>query len=102
MVYDTGAVISLLPLRFFKMLNLEKFAPVRLTGISPEMEIPARLMRATLRFVDLKGLESPEIEAWVAIAEREDVPLIIGLKSIAETHEFTVNFRERSFSLTFY
>ena len=102
MVYDTGAVISLLPLRFFKMLNLEKFAPVKLTGISPEMEIPARLMRTNLKFVDLKGLESPEIEAWGAIAEREDVPLIIGLKSIAETHEFTVNFRERSFSLTFY
>jgi len=102
MVYDTGAVISLLPLRFFKILNLEKFASVKLTGISPEMEIPARLVRATLRFIDLKGLKSPEIEAWVAIAEREDVPLIIGLKNIAETHEFTVNFRDRSFSLTFY
>lgn len=50
----------------------------------------------------MKGLESPEIEAWVAIAEREDVPLIIGLKSIAETHDFTVNFREGSFSLAFY
>jgi len=102
MVYDTGAVISLLPLRFFEMLNLEKFAPVKLTAISPEMEIPARLVRATLRFVDLKGLESPEIEAWVAIAEREDVPLIVGLKSIAETHDFMVNFQDKSFTLTFY
>jgi len=102
MVYDTGAVISLLPLRFFRMLNLEKFVPVKLAGISPEMEITARLAKITLKFIDLKGLESPEIETWVAIAEREDVPLIIGLKSIAETHKFIVNFRERSFSLTFY
>jgi len=102
MVYDTGAVISLLPLRFFEMLNIEKFAPVKLTGISPEMEIPARLVRTTLKFVDLKGLESPEIEAWIAIAERDNVPLIIGLKSIAETHDFTVNFRYKSFTLTFY
>jgi hypothetical protein len=46
------------------MLNLEKFATVKLTGISPEMEIPAKLVRATLRFIDLKGLESSEIEAW--------------------------------------
>jgi len=59
-------------------------------------------VRTNLKFVDLKGLESPEIEAWVAIAEREDVPSIIGLKSIAETHDFTVNFREGSFSLVFY
>jgi hypothetical protein len=102
MVYDTGAVVSLLPLRFFRMLDVERFAPVKLMGISPEMEIPARLVRATLKFVDLKGLESPEIEAWVAIAEREDVPLIIGLKSIAETHDFTVNFRDRTFTLSFY
>jgi len=102
MVYDTGAVISLLPFRFFEMLNLKKFAPVKLTGISPEMEIAARLVRVTLKFIDLKGVESPEIEAWVAIAEREDVPLIIGLKSIAETHDFTVNFRDGTFTLSFY
>jgi len=102
MVYDTGAVVSLLPFRFFKMLNVKRFAPVKLTGISSEMEIPARLVRVTLKFIDLKGVESPEIEAWVAIAEREDVPLIIGLKSIAETHDFTVNFRDRTFTLSFY
>ena len=102
MVYDTGAVVSLLPFRFFKMLNVERFAPIKLTGISPEMEIPARLVRVTLKFIDLKGVESPEIEAWVAIAEREDVPLIIGLKSIAETHDFTVNFRDKTFTLSFY
>jgi len=102
MVYDTGAVVSLLPFRFFKMLQLEKFAPVKLTGITSEMEISARLVRATLKFMDLKGIESPEIEAWIAIAEREDVPLIIGLKSIAETHEFKVNFRNKTFNLNFY
>lgn len=102
MVYDTGAAISLLPLRFFNMLHLEKFVPIKLTGISPEMEIPARLVRATLKFMDSKGSESPEIEAWMAIAEREDVPLVIGLKSIAETHNFMVNFKEKTFTLEFY
>jgi len=102
MVYDTGAVVSLLPFRFFEVLHIEKFAPVKLTGISPEMETSARLVRAFLKFIDVKGLESPEIEAWIAIAEREDVPLIIGLKSIAETHDFIVNFRNKTFTLDFY
>ncbi len=102
MVYDKGATVSLLPLRFFKMLHIDRFAPIKLTGILPEMVISARLIKATLRFIDLKGLESPEIEAWIAIAEREDVPLIIGLKSIAETHDFMVNFRNKTFTLEFY
>ena len=56
MIYDTGAVISLLPLRFFKMLNLEKFAPVKLTGISPEMEIPARLVRTNFKVCGLERI----------------------------------------------
>jgi hypothetical protein len=102
MVYDTGAAFSLLPFRFFEMLHVEKFAPIKLVGILPEMEIQARLTKSTLKFIDAKGVESPEIEAWIAIAEREDVPLIIGLKSIAETHDFTVNFRDRTFTLSFY
>lgn len=63
MVYDTGAAVSPLPFRFFKMLNVERFTPLKLTRISPEMEIPARLIRAILKFIDLRGLESPEIEA---------------------------------------
>lgn len=88
MIYDTGAVMSLLPSRFYEMLNIEKYAPIKLVGIPPEAEVAARLSRITLKFLDAKGLESPEIESWVAIAERDDVPLIIGLKSIAETHDF--------------
>jgi hypothetical protein len=102
MVYDTGAAVSLLPFRFFEILHVEKFAPVKLTGVVSEMEIPARLTRLTLKFMDVNGVESPEVEAWIAIAEREDVPLIVGLKSIAETHNFKVNFRNKTFTLDFY
>lgn len=32
MIYDTGAVISLLPLAFFRILRVEKYAPVKLMG----------------------------------------------------------------------
>lgn len=102
MVYDTGAVVSLLPLGFSEILGVEKYASIKLTGISPEMEIPARLTRTVLKFTDLEGKESPEIESWVAIAERKNVPLIIGLKSIADKHNFIVNAREKKFYLEFY
>jgi len=101
MMYDTGAAVSLLPLRFFDILGVRKYASVKLMGISPEMEIWARLTRARLRFIDAKGKKSPEMEAWVAIAERNDVPLIIGLKDIADKHSFATDPKLKRFYLTF-
>jgi len=77
MIYDTGAAVSLLPLRFFDILGVRKYASIKLMGISPDIQIRARLTRAKLRFIDVKGKKSPKIEAWVAIVERNDVPLII-------------------------
>lgn len=102
MIYDTGAVVSLLPSRFFEFLGVERFAPVKLTGISPEIEVPAKLARATMKFIDVVGKESPEVEGWVAIAERRDVPLIIGLKDLADTHQLTVDTKKKVFYLEFY
>lgn len=68
----------------------------------PEIEVSAKLVRATLKFIDLEGVESPGIESWMAIADRDDVPLIIGLKGVAETHDFIVNFKNKTFTLDFY
>ena len=102
MIYDTGAVVSLLPLRFYNILGVEKYAPIKLTGIAPEVEVKVRLTRVILRLEDIKRKLSPEIEAWVAIAERDDVPRVIGLKDIANTHKLTVDPREQRFYLDFY
>ena len=101
MIYDTGAVVSLLPFRFYNILGVQKYAPVELTGIAPEIEVKARLTRVTLRLEDISGKLSPQIEAWVAIAERDDVPRVIGLKDIADTHKLTVDPKEQKFYLDF-
>lgn len=101
MIYDTGAAVSLLPLRFFDILGVRRYASIELMGISPEIKIQARLTRARLRFIDIAGKRSPEIEAWVAIAERNDVPLIIGSKDIADKHCFSTDPELRQFYLTF-
>ena len=101
MIYDTGAAVSLLPLRFFDILGVRKYASVKLMGISPEIKIKARLTHAKLRFIDIEGKKSPKIEAWVAIAERNDVPLIIGLKDIADKHSFSTDPKLKQFYLTF-
>jgi len=102
MTYDTGAVVSLLPFRYFSILGVRKFAPIKLSGISPEAEVPARLTKTTLRLIDIMGRASPEIEAWITIAERDDVPRVLGLKDILETHRLTVDSRRNMFYLDFY
>jgi hypothetical protein len=101
MIYDTGAVISLLPSSYFEILGMEKYAPAKLGGVIPEMEVNVKLVRIAFRFADLKGNTSPEIEAWFAIAERDDVPRVIGLKDINLSHRLSVNARAGNFTLQF-
>ena len=101
MIYDTGAVISLLPALFYELLGVEKSAPIKLSGISPEVEVGARLTRTSLRLQDARGRTSPGIEAWMAIAEKNNVPLILGLKDVSDTHDFRVDARKRMFYLDF-
>lgn len=93
MIYGTGAVISLLPASYYSLLGIQKHASAKLGGVTPETEVRVRLARVTLRFVDLNGNTSPEIQTWFAIAERDDVPRIIGLKDINITHKLVVDGR---------
>lgn len=101
MIYDTGAVISLLPSSYYTILDIRKSAPAKLGGVTPETEVKVRLARLKFRFVDLDGNNSPEVEAWFAIAERDDVPRIIGLKDISPTHKLVVDAKSGVFSLEF-
>ncbi len=101
MIYDTGAVVSLLPATFYHLLEIEKSAPIKLSGISPEVEVGARLTRTSLRLQDVQGKTSSRIEAWTAIAEKDNVPLILGLKDISDTHNFRVDTKKKMFYLDF-
>ncbi len=101
MIYDTGAVVSLLPAMFYSLLKMDKSAPIKLSGISPEVEVDARLARMSLRLQDGQGKTSPRIEAWTAIAEKDNVPLILGLKDVSDTHNFRVDAKKKMFYLDF-
>lgn len=101
MIYDTGAVISLLPASYYNLLGIEKHASAKLGGVTPETEVRVRLARVAFRFADLKGDTSPELEAWFAIAERDDVPRVIGLKDINITHKLRVEAKSSMFTLSF-
>ncbi len=102
LIYDTGAVVSLLPAMFYNLLGVEKSVPIKLSGIAPEVEVKAKLTRANLRLHDALGKTSPVLEAWVAIAEKDHVPLILGLKDISDAHDFRVDSRKKMFYLDFW
>jgi hypothetical protein len=101
MIYDTGATITLLPAKYAGILELEPSVPIALGGIVPSAQLKASLTRLTLRFEDINGEVSPEIQAWTAIAERDDVPPVLGMKDVATTHKLVVSPKEGKFYLEF-
>ncbi len=101
LIYDTGAVVSLLPAMFYSLLEVKRSAPIKLSGISPEIEVGARLTRAGLRLHDESGKTSKGFQAWIAIAEKDNVPLILGLKDVSDTHDFRVDSKKKRFYLDF-
>jgi len=101
LIYDTGAVVSLLPAMFHDLLQVEKSASIKLAGIAPGVQVSARLTRTSLRLHDPRGKTSPTMDAWVAIAEKDNVPLILGLKDVSDRHNFRVDGRRKTFYLDF-
>ena len=101
MIYDTGAIISLLPLRMFRLLGVKRYSVTSLRGITAKPELKVRLCKLTITLQDEEGNISPEFSIWCAIAKRDDVPFILGMKDIATKHSFTTDFVKRKFSLDF-
>ncbi len=87
---------------FHGLLEVEKSASIKLAGIAPGVHVNARLTRASLRLHDPHGKTSPTTEAWVAIAEKDNVPLILGLKDISDKHNFRVDGKRKTFYLDFW
>ncbi|MBI4257717.1 MAG: hypothetical protein HY619_02065 [Thaumarchaeota archaeon] len=101
MIYDTGATVTLLPTRYGDAFEVKTSVPIILGGVVPRARLNASLTRLKLRFEDGDGKTSPEIEAWVAVAERDDVPPVLGMKDISTTHKLVVNPEEGKFYLEF-
>lgn len=101
MTFDTGAAISLLPKWISKELEVDKYAPHELTGISkkPECLLPVNISRVTVKLLDIYGEESPEFELWVAFADRDDVPTILGMKDVVSNFRFESDPKEKKLYL---
>jgi len=101
LIYDTGAMITLLPSRMFELLKVGRYATATLRGISPKPELRVRLCKLTLKLQDENGNESTELSAWTAISFRDDLPFILGMKDLATKHSLIADFKNVRLSLDF-
>ena len=101
MIYDTGAIITLLPARMLDLLKIERYATASLRGISPKPELRVRLCKLPLKLHDEEGNQSHEHQVWTAISFRDDVPFILGMKDLATRHSLSTDVRKKKFSLDF-
>jgi len=99
MTFDTGAGISLLPNYLYDELSVQNYVPHQVAGISREMLVNVRISRATAKLIDLHGTSSPEFDLWVAFADRDDVPSLLGMKDVVNKVKFELNPKEKTLSL---
>jgi len=101
-VFDTGAGISLLPRYESREIGVERSVPHMLTGISKREEclVPVKTSRVRSRLIDSQGSMSPEFALWVAFAERDDVPSILGMKDVINSFKFETDPEGKKLYLT--
>lgn len=90
MVFDTGASISLVPQYIGSELSVQSYVPHELMGIAKRTEctIPVKISQVTMKIEDAYGNVSPEFAVWVAIADRDDVPTVLGMKGVINNFSF--------------
>ena len=90
---DTGADLSLIPRSLGRELRLKNGIEHSLTGIAMRKEciIPAQIFEVKARLEDEYGHVSKEFKMWTACAEREEVPLVFGMKSALDHFITEVN-----------
>jgi len=101
MIFDTGAGISLLPRYVGEEIGIKRYVNHKLTGISKREEclIPVRISKVRTKLIDSKGNSSPEFEIWVAFADRDDVPSVLGMKDIINNFRFKSDIKEKALYL---
>jgi len=62
-------------------------------GIVPKenCRLPVKIFKTQARIEDLKGNISKNFQAWIACSQRNDTPLILGIKEIFENFKLEID-----------
>ena len=98
---DTGAYMSLLPTEAFEELQPSRFVRYELFGIQriPECAVECAISRCTFYLVDSEGNKTSKLTNWIAFALKDDVPVLIGMKGILDSFDYSASTRKRVFQL---
>ncbi|MFQ6062810.1 MAG: hypothetical protein ACE5KT_02130 [Methanosarcinales archaeon] len=114
LLFDTGASITLLTSDMLELLGIKEYVPYLMSGVikDKKCKLPVNICRVTMKLEDEFGNVSPSFDLWAAIADRENVPLLLGMADIINQFNIEIkydmeqanikNYLEMNFSLQFH
>jgi len=90
---NTGSSITLLTKGLCEELKLREYVAHWVMGIVPEeiCKLPVKIFKTQARIEDLRGNISKDFEVWIACSQRNDTPLILGIKEIFQNFKLEVD-----------
>lgn len=100
-IFDTGAVITLLPGAILKHLGDIKTVPHTMWGIieKEECRIIVDLCRVSIHLIDTFGKTSSPINIMVGFSREPNTPALLGMKGLLATHDYQFDHKKNIFSI---
>jgi hypothetical protein len=100
-IIDTGAILSLFPMKyldFYPSINTEDHT---LWGIvdAPECHLQAKLASVNIKLIDRDGVESQALNIVAAFSLNDTIPVLIGMKDILSKFSSTLDPENLMFEL---
>ena len=100
---DSGAYMTILPQSAFQVLKKTKWIPYQLYGVlnTPECQINCKIASVKAKIKSPDNTESPSFDLWVAFAESENIPLLLGMLGILDRFKSNLNPKQKTWSIEF-
>ncbi|MFQ5813730.1 MAG: hypothetical protein ACE5I2_11185 [Anaerolineae bacterium] len=94
-IVDTGAPISLIPMRIWQQCEVRRIRDSVIRGVVPheECSLPVTLAEVTCRLLDQEG-QTNDLMIKAHLASTNAVPLIIGFRDLLEHMNLYANCRQ--------
>lgn len=98
---DSGAYMTLLPNSAFQLLKPTKWIPYQLYGVvnTPECQINCKIAKLKAKLKSPEKIESAPFDLWVAFADSENIPLLIGMLGILDSFKTCLDPEKNTWSI---
>lgn len=94
-IIDTGAHTSIIPLEIWQDMETKILADHHVRGISPKKEcyVDIKIARVKAVLFDENGNATPELEIFTYLALDENIPLILGFKTLLDKFKLCFDYK---------